>query len=185
MLEILVPMLGHAFRFATPENEWQQLFVPFLPEWLTVSDPSLLSGYYEGELPLYTAETLLGWATPVLWWTAFITVLIFGMLCINIIVRKQWIEHEKLSYPIIQLPLQLTETPQNRLFQKQIDVARFWHCGRARPLERHQLFISNFTRIQNPCAELSKFLRRARGMLWVASRFHCIRLQSGSVSLSL
>ena len=38
MLEILVPMLGHAFRFATPENEWQQLFLPFLPEWLTVSN---------------------------------------------------------------------------------------------------------------------------------------------------
>ena len=120
MLEILVPMLGHAFRFATPENEWQQLFVQFLPKWLTVSDPSLLHGYYEGELPLYTVETLLGWATPVLWWTAFITVLIFGMLCINIIVRKQWIEHEKLSYPIIQLPLQLTETPQNRLFQNRL-----------------------------------------------------------------
>ena len=129
MLEILVPMLGHAFRFATPENEWQQLFVQFLPEWLTVSDPSLLSGYYEGELPLYTAKTLLGWATPVLWWTAFITVLIFGMLCINIIVRKQWIEHEKLSYPIIQLPLQLTETPQTRLFQSKLMWVGFGIAG--------------------------------------------------------
>ena len=129
MLEILVPMLGHAFRFATPENEWQQLFVPFLPQWLTVSSPSLLHGYYEGELPLYTIETLLGWATPVLWWTAFITVLIFGMLCINIIVRKQWIEHEKLSYPIIQLPLQLTETPQNRLFQNKLMWLGFGVAG--------------------------------------------------------
>ena len=129
MLEILVPMLGHAFRFATPENEWQQLFVQFLPTWLTVSDPSLLQGYYEGELPLYTAEALLGWATPVLWWTAFITVLIFGMLCINIIVRKQWIEHEKLSYPIIQLPLQLTETPRNRLFQSRLMWLGFGIAG--------------------------------------------------------
>ncbi len=129
MLEILVPMLGHASRFATPENEWQQLFVPFLPKWLTISDTTLLHGYYEGELPLYTAETLLGWATPVLWWTAFITVLIFGMLCINIIVRKQWIEHEKLSYPIIQLPLQLTETPQNRLFQNKLMWLGFGIAG--------------------------------------------------------
>ncbi|MDE0553417.1 MAG: hypothetical protein OXI24_04330, partial [Candidatus Poribacteria bacterium] len=129
MLEILVPMLGHAFRFATPENEWQQLFVPFLPQWLTVSDTTLLYGYYEGELPLYTVRTLLGWATPVLWWTAFITVLIFGMLCINVIVRKQWIEHEKLSYPIIQLPLQLTETPQNSLFQNKLMWLGFGLAG--------------------------------------------------------
>ena len=71
MLEILVPMLGHAFRFATPENEWQQLFLPFLPEWLTVSNAELLKGYYEGDLPLYTVDTLLAWTTPILWWTSF------------------------------------------------------------------------------------------------------------------
>lgn len=129
MLEILVPMLGHAFRFATPENEWQQLFVPFLPAWLTISDSQLLQGYYEGDLPLYTTQTLLGWAPPVLWWTAFISVLIFGMLCINIIVRKQWIEHEKLSYPIIQLPLQLTETQPNRLFQNKLMWLGFGIAG--------------------------------------------------------
>lgn len=129
MLEILVPMLGHAFRFATPENEWQQLFLPFLPEWLTVSNNNLLQGYYEGDLPLYTFETLLGWATPVLWWTVFISVLIFGMLCINIIIRKQWIEYEKLSYPIIHLPLQLTETPHNRLFQNKLMWLGFCVAG--------------------------------------------------------
>ena len=50
MLEILVPMLGHAFRFATPENEWRELFLPFLPEWLTVSDGKVARGYYEGEV---------------------------------------------------------------------------------------------------------------------------------------
>ena len=129
MLEILVPMLGHAFRFATPENQWQQLFLPFLPEWLTVSDSRLLQGYYEGDLPLYTFETLLGWATPVLWWTAFIGVLVFGRLCINIIIRKQWIEYEKLSYPIIHLPLHLTETRHNRFFKNKLMWLGFGVAG--------------------------------------------------------
>ena len=129
MLEILVPMLGHAFRFATPENEWQQLFLPFLPEWLTVSNSRLLQGYYEGDLPLYTIETLLGWATPVLWWTAFISVLVFGMLCINIIIRKQWIEYEKLSYPIIHLPLHLTETRHNSFFKNKLMWLGFGVAG--------------------------------------------------------
>ena len=129
MLEILVPMLGHAFRFATPENEWQQLFLPFLPEWLTVSNTRLLQGYYEGDLPLYTSESLLGWATPVLWWTVFISVLVFGMLCINIIIRKQWIEYEKLSYPIIHLPLNLTETRHNRFFQNKLMWLGFGVAG--------------------------------------------------------
>ena len=129
MLEILVPMLGHAFRFATPENEWQQLFLPFLPEWLTVRNSQLLQGYYEGDLPLYTTETLLGWATPVLWWTVFIGFLVFGMLCINIIIRKQWIEYEKLSYPIIHLPLQLTGAVHNNFFKNKVMWVGFCVAG--------------------------------------------------------
>ena len=107
MLEILLPMLGHAFWFATPENEWKDLFWNYLPRWLTVSDKAALKGYYRGG-ELYTLYQLKSWGVPILWWTAFVTVLVFVMLCINIIVRKQWTEHEKLSYPIIQLPLEMT-----------------------------------------------------------------------------
>ena len=120
MLEILVPMLGHAFRFATPENEWRELFLPYLPEWLTISDSKVAYGYYEGEMNLYTTEQLIGWISPVLWWTSFVFVLVFGMFCINVIVRKQWIEHEKLSYPIIQLPLQMTEIQQQGFFRNRV-----------------------------------------------------------------
>ena len=32
------------------------------------------------------------------------------MLCINTIIRKQWTEQEKLSYPIIQLPFEMTRS---------------------------------------------------------------------------
>ena len=54
MLEILVPMLGHAHYFATAENEWRELFLPFLPDWLTINDSKLFYGYYQGEANLYT-----------------------------------------------------------------------------------------------------------------------------------
>ena len=129
MLEILVPMLGHAFRFATPENEWRELFLPFLPHWLTVSDSRVAQGYYEGELSLYTREQLVGWTSPVLWWTAFIFILVFGMFCIDVIVRRRWIEHEKLSYPIIQLPLQMTATERGAFFRNRMMWLGFGIAG--------------------------------------------------------
>ena len=34
MMEILVPILGHPFRFATPENGWRELLFKHLPECL-------------------------------------------------------------------------------------------------------------------------------------------------------
>lgn len=109
MMEILVTILGHPFRFATPENEWAQLFWKELPTWLTVQDTSVLSGYYEGNSTLYEKAHLRAWAGPAAWWTLFILVLMGVMLCINTLLRLQWTERERLTYPIIQLPLAMTE----------------------------------------------------------------------------
>ena len=108
MMEILVSTLGHAFWFATPENDWKDLFWRYIPEWLVVSDKSVLSGYYEGDSTLHTKQHLLGWLTPVLNWFAFLFVMLFVMLCITVIVRRPWTEDEKLAYPIIQLPARMT-----------------------------------------------------------------------------
>ncbi len=38
------------------------------------------------------------------------------MLCANIILRRRWVESERLSYPIIQLPLEMTR-PGGRFFR--------------------------------------------------------------------
>ena len=108
MMEILVSTLGHAFWFATPENDWKDLFWRYIPSWLAVSDKSVLSGYYEGDSSLHTKQHLLGWLTPVLNWSAFLFTLLFVMVCITVIVRRPWTEDEKLAYPIIQLPARMT-----------------------------------------------------------------------------
>jgi len=109
MMQILIPSVGHAYWFATPENEWAELFHSHLPDWLTISDPKVLTGYYEGETTFYTARYIRAWLKPMLWWMSFIMVFIFIMLCINTILRKQWAERERLTYPIIQLPLEMTD----------------------------------------------------------------------------
>jgi len=109
MVGMLVTLLGHPFWFATPENEWQTLFIKYIPSWLTVNDKNVLTGYYEGESSLYTIAHIKGWLEPVWWWFVFILAMVFTMLCINVIMRKLWTENEKLSYPIIQLPLEMTK----------------------------------------------------------------------------
>ncbi len=108
MMEILVSTLGHAFWFATPENDWKDLFWRYIPSWLAVTDKNVLSGYYEGDSTLHTKQHLLGWLTPVMNWFAFLFVMLFVMVCITVIVRRPWTEDEKLAYPIIQLPARMT-----------------------------------------------------------------------------
>ena len=109
MMQILPPMLGHPFWFATEENDWKNLFWRHLPEWLTVNDKRALGGYYEGDT-LYKIEYLTAWLIPVLSWFSIIFIILLIMLCLNVIIRQQWVENEKLSYPIIQLPTEMTSS---------------------------------------------------------------------------
>jgi hypothetical protein len=108
--------LGTCRWFATPENEWSSLFWRYVPKWLTVNDENVLRDFYEGESTFYTAQHIKGWLEPMLWWTLFLTVMVFTMLCINVIIRKQWIEREKLTYPLVQLPFEMTRSDSKENF---------------------------------------------------------------------
>ena len=108
-LALTIPALPHAFWFATPENDWADLIHPYIPEFLVVSDKEILRGVYDGETPFYNRRIMGAWVGPTLWWTSFIIAASTIMICLNVIVRKQWTEHEKLAYPIILLPMAITE----------------------------------------------------------------------------
>lgn len=109
MMEILISLMCYAHNFKTPENGWGPLFSDGLPKWLTVSDPTSLRNFYHGDSSLYLRENYAPWITPVICWSAFCAVLIFTMLCLNTILRKQWIENERLTFPIVTLPLEMTQ----------------------------------------------------------------------------
>ncbi len=121
LLEALVLTVGHAFWFATPENEWSDLFFQYIPDWIAVKDKDALRGFYEGESSIYRIENISAWSKPLIFWGSFVFIWLLTQLCIVILVRKQWTENEKLSYPIIQLPLALThDGTGEKLFKNKI-----------------------------------------------------------------
>jgi len=121
----LFGQIAHAFWFATPENEWEQLFFRYIPSWLTVTDKPVLEGYYRGESSIYMEKNFWPWVKPLLMWGVFFLSLVFMMLCINTLIRKRWTEQEKLAYPIIQLPLGMSHEGGSTLFQSKIMWAGF------------------------------------------------------------
>lgn len=108
MIQILVSNMGHAFYFATPENEWKELIWENIPRYLVVDDHISLEGYYKGGTSLYHWQNISPWLLPAILWLCFIVVLVFTMLCLCSILSRQWTEREKLSYPIIRLPVEMS-----------------------------------------------------------------------------
>ena len=63
-------------------------------------------------------------ATAAIAWGGFITAALTVMLCLNVIIRKRWTEEERLSYPIVQIPLAMTD-PKSGFFRNRVMWAGF------------------------------------------------------------
>ena len=104
--ENLLPIISGLYYYATPENNWAELIHPHVPYWLAPQDPVAVRHFYEG-LPEGLSVPWVAWAAPLAAWTIFILAFYWVCLCSMVIMRKQWVEHEKLVYPLIQLPLEM------------------------------------------------------------------------------
>jgi hypothetical protein len=124
MVQVLMQIIAFPFYFATPGNHWADTLFPILPRWLTVRDPAAITPFFRGQSTLYTREHLLAWLVPTLSWVAFGTVLVGVMMCLNVLFRRQWVDRERLTFPIIHLPLEMIDNP-GPLFRSRLMWAGF------------------------------------------------------------
>lgn len=115
-LQLGVPNISHPWYYATDANRWSELIHPYLPAWLTVSDPAIIEPLYDGHTTLYRTDRLLAWLGPTLWWCSVIFAVGVVMIGLNVLIQRQWTRHEKLGYPVVQLPLSMTHGGLNYQF---------------------------------------------------------------------
>lgn len=81
-----------------------------MPDWLVVKDLTDVQdmegggkgfAYVLGKMPLFLPK--------ILGWSALSLSLLFAMQCINSLMRGAWCERERLTFPLIQLPVSLCE----------------------------------------------------------------------------
>jgi hypothetical protein len=94
--------------YATPENNWDALFLPHIHEWLTPTNRAAVVGFYEG-LPQGAAIPWLAWLKPLAIWLPFVFVFYWVILCLGTMLRGQWVESERLVFPLTRLPLALLD----------------------------------------------------------------------------
>jgi len=117
----LAPSIAYPVWLAGPANRWAEIMWPYLPPGMTVMDRDALQGFFLGSSSPYRWDVLLAWAQPIFWWTAWLTVTLWVTMCLSVIVRRRWVDEEKLPFPMTMLPVQLTE-PGERIFHNPV----FW-----------------------------------------------------------
>lgn len=111
--------LTGAQYYASPENEWATLFLEHVPSWMIVQDPIAVRRYFEGNP---AGVTSIPWAA----WGIFLGVLYLVMIAISVLLRRQWMEHERLLYPLMQPSLALIERAPNSLLPRMCHTPMFW-----------------------------------------------------------
>ncbi len=104
---VFIPVIVSAYYYASPENRWQELFLQHVPRWFAPPGERTVTAFFEGLRP---GERLPWgeWYTPLCAWGLY-TMLLYGLvLCLSVIFRKQWADREKLSFPLVALPMEMT-----------------------------------------------------------------------------
>ena len=109
----LIPMLPAIFYYATPENSWAELLQPFVRDWLVPQDADAIKFFFEG-LPKGYDIPWEAWLVPLAAWCSFIIAIYLMMIATMVLVRRQWVDYDRLTFPLIQLPMDMAEEGESR-----------------------------------------------------------------------
>ena len=126
-----------AMYYATPENNWKELFAAFQHPWLVPTDWDAVRYFYEG-LPQGMAIPWSAWALPLATWMTFMLALYWVVFCMGVLLRGQWVENERLLFPLMRLPMALIQYVEKpRTFFSPLLKNRLMWVGFALPLLVH------------------------------------------------
>jgi len=113
LLERWIPALISVNYYANPANGWGELFFEHIPQWAVPFDVEgdsaqwIARAFYEGlraqELPW--REWLMALAA----WLPAVLAMFLAYFCLASILRRQWVDNEKLAFPLTVLPVELSE----------------------------------------------------------------------------
>lgn len=112
MMRYFLPhVVAHRYM-STDENGWERkIWTRDTPRWLTFPDKAAADAFFTG-YPRGTEHIPWGaWVQPLLVWGTLALLFLLATFCITSLLRRQWVENEKFSFPLVALPMLLAEDP--------------------------------------------------------------------------
>ncbi|MCA1596900.1 MAG: hypothetical protein LC772_10825, partial [Chloroflexi bacterium] len=101
----LFPVWVYPFR--ATQKDLMGPFLRYIPHWLAPRSPAVVEPYYLGLTNFFTPALLRAWAVPFFFWMTWIAAFGVTMWSWNVILRRRWMDHDRLSFPNAQLPLEI------------------------------------------------------------------------------
>ncbi|MDK1030448.1 MAG: hypothetical protein QGD94_00400, partial [Planctomycetia bacterium] len=136
LIRYWLTLLTGGFFFTSEHPDWaDKIFNQVhLRDWVfpsTDPDSLVIQKFWRGfgenqDVPWETwREIISAWTWPFLAWGALFALIFLCMWCLASLLRKQWVENEKLSFPLAQVALEIMRPPEkgklvNNLFRNKL-----------------------------------------------------------------
>jgi hypothetical protein len=101
MLWFLSCSLGQQYLSQTMP-QWEPAFFRYIPAWFYPDSWPALEGFFQGDASVPWRV----WATPLAAWGSFLVAFLIANMCLLLLLRRQWVNSERLSFPVAQVPLE-------------------------------------------------------------------------------
>ena len=93
---------------ASPENQWSDLFLDLIPwQAMPATSPRVLESFWFG-LPQGATLPWDAWLPVLVGWLGASVAMVMCGLCLVLLFQRHWVEAERLTFPLAQLPIELT-----------------------------------------------------------------------------
>jgi hypothetical protein len=106
----------------TVQPLWQDTFLERIPGWLAPTDWPAVEVFYHG---MGTVPWSVWW-TPLAVWCSFLVALAVCSVCVMLLLQRQWITHERLTFPLAQIPLEMVVDSEGRNGRWQARLTPAW-----------------------------------------------------------
>lgn len=122
LMRFVIPHPVAPLYYATPENKWEKDLLIHLPRALYIQDERAVKDFFErspdGSVPWAV------WRQPLVAYGAFVLPLYISFFCLSTLLRRLWVDHERFTFPLVQLPVAMTEAPEPGR-----KLAPLWYSG--------------------------------------------------------
>lgn len=105
--------------------EWQKAFLPFIPTWFSPTEPWAVEAFFHGGARVPWSL----WWKPLGMWCSFLVALAAASVCLALLLQRQWITNERLSFPLAQIPLEMVAERHRGQRRASLPTARLFWLG--------------------------------------------------------
>lgn len=133
MMRYFLPEIVAHKAFANDTNNFDLKLMAGAPDWVKFQDKAAADAFFNGYRKGDEHIPWGAWAGPLFFWGILALLFLLATFSVCSLLRRQWVENEKFSFPFVTLPVLLAEEPEpgrrvNALFRSPLLWLGFFIC---------------------------------------------------------